>query len=528
MNIITKLHDKFLAEASKSPILLSDLANLEKYISESYSERSLIELIQNADDASSTKFYIKSLSDNTLLIANNGDCFTENDVIALCRSGSSTKKRKSNTIGYRGIGFKSIVNYTNNVHLVSGNIQLSFSRELTKNGLDGIENVPLVRIPHEFNGNRYLNEINDIINAGYTTVFIFETNNNSLINEINYFDETCLLFLRNIEYFISDTNTYSEIQSKRDKVDGLNLVSLITKEKSNKWLLFDKEDDEETVNIAFLLNKDNIAQKVNSDNAVIHSFMPTKNRFKIPCKINGDFSTDPSRTKIVIDDESIKAIKSISKLFTRIIKDIINKQEDKYNLISIISSLYIDPLSSFKNKNINDYFMEEFKTNINKSLNKEDFIIQPEWLSESSFLEIYGNSDKYLVTDSLNEEIIGIKELLHILDFEEIELYDVLIKATENVYSEDTRVNIIVKTIKETRFTLDDKLKEAINNAFLFNYNKKIEKICNLENKEPPEIFMNKILVNLEDKMILTGLLKNSTLITRIKTKKIQMKKINL
>ena len=74
--LIKKLHDEFLNEAKQSPILLSDLANLEKYISESYSERSLIELIQNADDANSTKFYITIINDNAVLVANNGDFFT--------------------------------------------------------------------------------------------------------------------------------------------------------------------------------------------------------------------------------------------------------------------------------------------------------------------------------------------------------------------------------------------------------------------------------------------------------------------
>ena len=47
-----------MKEAINSPLLLSDLANMEKYISESYQGRSLIELLQNADDALATKFLI--------------------------------------------------------------------------------------------------------------------------------------------------------------------------------------------------------------------------------------------------------------------------------------------------------------------------------------------------------------------------------------------------------------------------------------------------------------------------------------
>lgn len=218
MGLIKSLHDQFLYEAKQSPILLSDLANLEKYISESYSERSLIELIQNADDANATKFYISIINDNTVLVANNGAYFNEEDVIALCRSGSSTKKRKSNTIGYRGIGFKSIVNYTNNVHIYSGNMKFSFSKELTRKDLPKIDNVPLVRIPHDFAGEKYINEIRQVTEKGYTTVFIFETRLNSLVDEINAFDESCLLFLRNLELFTSKTNEIMKLMQKGQKI----------------------------------------------------------------------------------------------------------------------------------------------------------------------------------------------------------------------------------------------------------------------------------------------------------------------
>lgn len=501
MNIVKTLHEEFLSEAKKSPVLLADLANLEKYISESYSERSLIELIQNADDANSTKFYIELLSDSIILIANNGDYFTEEDVKALCRSGSSTKKRKSNTIGYRGIGFKSIVNYTNNVHLVSGDIKFSFSKELTKKELPMIDNVPLVRIPHEFNGQKYLDNINNILDKGYTTVFIFEIKSDALIDEINYFDESCLLFLRNIEFFISKTNQYKEIQSKRDKVDDTTeYISLINRNEHNKWLVLTNDKDNDMVNIAFLLNNQNIVQKSNKDNAVIHSFMPTKNKFIIPCKINGDFSTDPSRTKVVIDEESINTISLISKFFAEIIEKIVETREDKYNLIAIISSIYVDPISNFKSKNINDYFFNDLKIEVRKALNNEKFIIQPDWLSEESFLEIYGNSDNFLVSDSLNEKIRGLKDLLLILGFEEVKLENTLKKASKNKYSENTRVDLTAKIVEDTRFSLDDKLKNDINNAYLINSNDKTVKISDLKNKKISNNFVNKVEEKINEK----------------------------
>ena len=499
MSLINILHDQFLDEAKKSPILLSDLANLEKYISESYSERSLIELIQNADDANSTRFYIELINDNAVLVANNGDYFSEDDVIALCRSGSSTKKRKSNTIGYRGIGFKSIVNYTNTVHLISGDIKLSFSKELTKKDLPEVENVPLVRIPHEFCGNEFENEINKVINEGYTTVFIFETKFDSILEEINSFDDSCLLFLRNLEHFESKTNTYKKINSIRKNEDNQNFISLTNGAENTDWLILTKEYENEKIDIAFLLENKNV-KSMNKEKAVIHSFMPTKNQFCIPCKVNGDFSTDPSRTKIVIDDESINTIKSLSDFFTYMISDILQNKHDDFKLISVISKIFIDPLSKFKSKNINDIFIDELKATIHKHLNKEDILIQPKWLSEDSFIEIFDSDNKLLISDSLESKIPGIKQLLLNLNFEEAEFNEAMIKASNNEFSEDTRVDLVVKSIEKTRFTIDSEDKKAITNAKIIDTGENIETIKNKSNKKVKKSFISKVEEKLSDK----------------------------
>ena len=54
--------------------------------------------------------------------------------------------------------------------------------------------------------------------------------------------------------------------------------------------------------------------------------MPTNNRVNIPLKINGDFSTDPSRTKIVLDTETTDTINNVVELFGKIIEPIWQKK----------------------------------------------------------------------------------------------------------------------------------------------------------------------------------------------------------
>ena len=59
---IDELRQNLLAEAKDSPMLFSDLAGLEEYVSESYNCRSFIELLQNADDAGATACEIGAMN----------------------------------------------------------------------------------------------------------------------------------------------------------------------------------------------------------------------------------------------------------------------------------------------------------------------------------------------------------------------------------------------------------------------------------------------------------------------------------
>jgi hypothetical protein len=149
-DIISNLRSEFLQEATNAPKLFKDLAKVEQYIAESYKTRSFIELIQNADDAESNAFGVHG-SHGGLIVANNGRPFTTDDIEALCRSGSSNKVRGGKTIGYRGIGFKSVVNLAKRIYIFSGDFAFYFDKASTKNLLN-VSDVPLVRIPHPYEG----------------------------------------------------------------------------------------------------------------------------------------------------------------------------------------------------------------------------------------------------------------------------------------------------------------------------------------------------------------------------------------
>jgi hypothetical protein len=196
--MLWKVRKSLLEEAKFSPLLLSDVAGLERYITESYDSRSFIELLQNADDADSSRFLIEK-SGNLLFVANNGHEFNENEFESLCRSASSSKIR-GESIGYRGIGFKSVSALAKNIYLVSGELEASFSKEKTAREVPLAVNVPLIRIPHAIDGDEkalFAAKLESLIEEGFVTIFVFEdVLADAIENEFCCFDFSSLLFLR--------------------------------------------------------------------------------------------------------------------------------------------------------------------------------------------------------------------------------------------------------------------------------------------------------------------------------------------
>lgn len=312
MGIIEKIQSNFLEEAKNSPLLLSDLAHMETYIAESYHNRSIIELLQNADDAASIRFYI-SKNKGYIIVANDGRFFNENDIISICRSGSSTKKRDGKSIGYRGIGFKSVVNLAERVHIISGDLGLTFSRELTNELIDSDIPVPLIRIPHKYNPlMEHSDIISNLLDRNFKTIFIFEnTNSNNLEEEIDSFDSSSLLFLRSIKQIVFETQLSKTISVKRVNNGFEEYITISDDDYKEEWLVLrNSRSEDKTTSVAFLLDNQKRIIPLSNERSVVHSFMPTKDNVGLPFKINGDFSTDPSRTKMVKRNFSSLDIKS--------------------------------------------------------------------------------------------------------------------------------------------------------------------------------------------------------------------------
>lgn len=500
MEIVEKLHNSFLEEAKRSPILLSDLANMEKYISESYTGRSLIELLQNADDAGASKFEIVEISSKVYGVANNGREFCENDLVSLCRSGTSTKKRKTNTIGYRGIGFKSVVNYAKAVHLYSGHIATTFSRQLTKNLLPKANTVPLIRIPHKFCGNAYDNSINDLLRDRYSTVFVFETEGDCLLDEISMFDTSCMLFLRNIREIHFNLSSkkitymvkYTNLSSLCDEIEFLGTQN------NDRWIVCSDELKSD-VKLAFKYDGNRVIP-ASPQESVIHSFMPTNDKLNVPIKINGDFSTDPSRTKVIYDTETENAIEGCVDLTNNILKNILAENYDRYGFINILAQASLDPLRAIKGNTISDFYIEKLIKKAKEQLQKyaedvKEIYYQPQGITNVDFEQICRINNIYGIGNDIDANIRGILQFVKMIGIRILPIEMMLDAMKDCILSKESRIEVMYELVDRSRFGLDKALLTKFNNANVITFNTDVKKVINCDKNDIIEDSFNAAVI---------------------------------
>lgn len=336
-SIIEQVSGSFLDEASASPRMLEDLAAMEKYMSESYDGRTFIELLQNADDAGAKRVCVSEI-DNAVIVTNDGRPFDENDIMSICRSGASNKRR-GNSIGYRGVGFKSATVISTEIVIYSGNVYFTFSKSLCAKTLNvSCDKVPTVRIPFIYDETK-LNfdikrELLRLQSEGFNTAFIFlKANVEKFVTELREFDSSWLLFLKNIVHVGIDMEDI-ELKCSLKRKNIHDFEKLITvEENGNSWYVINNGD----IAVAFLYDSRKGLIPCQVDDAVFHCFLPMLDKTGFAFKINADFSTDPSRKHLIQDDLTTEAFAKAAKLLASFVENVFKRKDEKlYGLLGLI------------------------------------------------------------------------------------------------------------------------------------------------------------------------------------------------
>jgi len=383
-----ELYSALLGEAKQSPNLLEDLAALEGYLSETYSSRAFIELLQNADDAGATVVEF-SFDGTKLVCSNNGKEFTDEDVQGLCRSGKSSKSRGS-SIGYRGIGFKSTAALANQILVSSGRFCFKFSKELTAKALASSKPMPLIRVPHfgksieaEWEGLRD----GGSIGSGFSTSFIFDVINLSALEaEFDNFRSDYLLFLNNVvevrmRYVQTDRVFYRSLEELSPAERVVKLSSSEMGETT--WLVSQQANFSLACAIA-----NGEPTPLRQDASLFHSFLPTNETTGLGVRINADFSTDPSRTKITLDEHTLEILDSVSAYLAKSLIAVALGTGDAIGNVLTPEDVQAGFLHS--NKSVRFVLLEMTRAKVKSLEGLSRFRTRPGW-AENANLRLVGN-----------------------------------------------------------------------------------------------------------------------------------------
>lgn len=292
---------------------------------ENEDDRFVYELLQNADDfplnGSNVSVKIKLL-DEHLIFAHSGRPFSEKDVESICSINDSTKSSEENTIGYKGIGFKSV--FSDNVETVfvnSGNFSFAFDKQSPIYKGEDMKNIPWqikpiweekYRLPKEVQGedNFFKMPVAFAINIGDERER-YDRAISMLLSASKF-----LLFLRHVN-LISYSNGQKTITITKDREDDRVIIETdaedsvwvtnhyvvpipdeIRHELQTERAIPQKLKQVTSTEIIFAAElKDN--KIIRQQSTSLFSYLPTRVReFNFPFVVNADFLTTASRESI--------------------------------------------------------------------------------------------------------------------------------------------------------------------------------------------------------------------------------------
>ncbi|WP_452596696.1 sacsin N-terminal ATP-binding-like domain-containing protein, partial [Pontimicrobium sp. MEBiC01747] len=496
----------------------------EKETTKDYNGRQLLELIQNADDAGSNAILIKIDTKNSILtISNKGEAFTKEGYRSLMIQNLSSKLKKS-YIGNKGLGFRSIINWSYSITIISNGTTVEFSEEKRKQEFHNLfdENERL-NIINEFSFSKDVNPLPFL-----AIPLIKESSNHKDFTtsiEINYRDqffddiltqvkdlkEEVLLFLNNIKKIeIQGFDDINDIEIKGEKSIE-KPISIGDK----KWTVYEKsgvlddkyQDNTNTQKEHYQLK---IAIPIGFENEtdLLFTFFPTKVNLEFPFVVHGTFDLDSSRNQLVKSDKNqfvleklieliIEAAKKVSKEKVswkplellnynnknKVLSDLnfyenINEKIKELELFPCIDGLYRKLTDTLMyNTDFTNYIIEtnniNYFSNLLIPINSE----LKHWLSSELDLQFWVLKSKNFIKkiDKISQEIKTLNDrvdLIYILEQDNSfhsnnEQYSLLLNEDKKVIDKSISV-FTPPTTKSEKFSLPDFVKIDFLNKYFY------------------------------------------------------------
>ncbi len=314
--------------------------------------------------------------------------------------------------------------FAETVYVFSGALEASFSRERTAEEVPEASRVPLVRIPHPVGAEdrTWLSgALDELAKQGYRTIFAFKDLIASGIEaEFAAFDPTSMLFLRHTRQVELRAAVEEVITARREALDAqTRSVLLMSSSGASSWRVVERDG----IALAFA-EKDRTVERLEEREATVHAFLPTHEPTGLAVKINGDISTDPFRTRVILDDRTAAGIESAARLAVEILLDNLDGDGGVIDGKGFVASLV-----SFQDPRIVALQKRSFKTEFLGAIQRlaegkfANLKYRPGWLNAADFERLAAASGLRIVPRDL-ESVEGLPAFLKFLGARETTLED--------------------------------------------------------------------------------------------------------
>jgi len=348
-SILKEIENQKSVYLSDNSRIVADYNNELETI-KAYNGRQLLELLQNADDELSEEVLIDIDAQKKVLeIANRGnDCkpFSAGGIKSLMVSNFSPKTTKK-YIGNKGLGFRSIVNWSNTITINSQNLDIIFSKSIAEKLYDEIcdeqkqkkiaeqRNLPIDVKPIAFLS---VPELSENIQNKWTTVIKIECKNaflSDIKNQIVNIQDEILLFVNNINKIIISIDghikTIERLKDKKTIYVNEKLWTIHKKRGELKPELWDKENEEENYELKIA-----IQENFDKKNNFLYSYFPTKIDIDFPFIIHGTFDLNSSRNDLNDNPKNKFVLKRLVELIIQTAKEL-TKEEVSYKALELLT-----------------------------------------------------------------------------------------------------------------------------------------------------------------------------------------------
>lgn len=314
---------------------LDERGRAQELVRDQYSGRYAFELLQNADDAMAKSGHKGKvcfvLSSQALLVANTGQPFGKAEVEAICGLGRSSKD-PSTSIGYKGLGFKSVAEISDEPQIISGKHRFFFSATRLRAEVQKIagaqsatQRLPTYAFPWALTDAGLGNDgslVRRILADGYTTIIRLPLKRGISRDDVAAavrasLSPRQLLFLRNVgSVAFEDTVTPVacwSVSARARRTDD-RIVELTTNTGPERWMVFArsaKVDQRLTrpLGSAWAKVKDvsfavalRLGERgptpVAAQDARIHAYFQTDEATGLPFVVHADFALELDRRRV--------------------------------------------------------------------------------------------------------------------------------------------------------------------------------------------------------------------------------------